>query len=254
MNKKELWLKLKAYHFDHLVPSHLWDYVTENFDGVNASTKAFASKIARKCGWPKKFALKAITEYKKFVYLGIVSDFSVTPSKIIDQVWHEHLLFTKAYRAFCNDVIQYEFDHSPELVPMIDQTGTFNAQYLETIALYKTEFGIDPPFNIWAVPKFDKQAAPANGYESTKKKKTFEPGDSAMYYSDGPLCSYFDSSEQSLNSEFSGFEGGDGGGGGAEGSWDSSDSGSSDSSGSGGDSGSSSCSSSSCSSGCGGGD
>ena len=81
MNKKDLWLKLKDYHFDHLVPSHLWDYITENFSGVDESTKAFASKIARKLGWSNKFALKAITEYKKFVYLGIVSDFAVTPSR-----------------------------------------------------------------------------------------------------------------------------------------------------------------------------
>ena len=253
MNKKELWLKLKTYHFNHLVPSHLWDFITENFGGADASTQAFASKIARKLGWSKKFALKAITEYKKFIFLGIVSDFSVTPSAIIDQVWHEHLLFTKAYREFCNDVIHYEFDHSPELVPMIDQTGTFNAQYLDTIALYKTEFGINPPYNIWAVPKFDKQAVTIDGYESRKKKKTSDSGD-VGYYDDTPLYTYFSSSEFSESySEFSGFGGGDGGGGGADGSWNSGESsnshGSSHSSDSSSDSGSSSCSS-----GCGGGD
>jgi hypothetical protein len=53
-------------------------------------------KIARKLEWKHRFALRGIREYKKFIYLGAVSDFVVTPSKIIDQVWYEHLLLTKA--------------------------------------------------------------------------------------------------------------------------------------------------------------
>ena len=110
----------------------------------DASTKAFADKIAHKPEWKHRFALRAIREYKKFIYLGAVSDFVVTPSKIIDQVWHEHLLFTKAYREFCTDVLGFSFDHNPELIPMTDQTGTFNAQYLDTLELYKKEFFIHP--------------------------------------------------------------------------------------------------------------
>lgn len=144
MHKTQLWLNLQAYHFDNLVPPHLWDHVIENFGGPDAPTKAFAKKIARKFGWSNKFALKAISEYKKFIYLGVFSDFAVTPSKIIDQVWHEHILFSKAYREFCTEIIQYNFDHNPELVPIADQTGTFNAQYLDTINLYQTEFGFVP--------------------------------------------------------------------------------------------------------------
>ena len=89
MDKKDLWLRLKAYYFNHLVPPHLWVKITAAFGGEDASTKAFADKIARKLQWKHRFALRAIREYKKFIYLGAVSDFVVTPSKIIDQVWHE---------------------------------------------------------------------------------------------------------------------------------------------------------------------
>jgi hypothetical protein len=77
MNKMELWLRLKNYHFEHIISPGLWDLIRENFGGPDASTKAFASKIARKHGWNKPFALRAILEYKKFVYLGLVSDFYV---------------------------------------------------------------------------------------------------------------------------------------------------------------------------------
>ena len=82
MNKKDLWLRLKAYHFNHLVPPHLWIKVTAAFGGEDASTKAFADKIARKLQWKHRFALRAIREYKKFIYLGAVSDFVVTQGKI----------------------------------------------------------------------------------------------------------------------------------------------------------------------------
>ena len=180
----------------------------------------------------------------------------VTPSKISDQVWHEHLLFTKAYREFCNNVLGFQFDHHPELLPMTDQTGTFNAQYLDTLELYKKEFGINPPADIWSQPKFDKELVSINGYES-KKKIAMTDNDTKPYYSDTPLYTYFDSSDVGESAEaypeFGGFDGdngGNGGNAGASGSWDSSDA---DHSGSDSDSNSSDSSCSSCSSGCGGG-
>ena len=251
MNKKELWLKIKAYHFEHVVPPHLWDHITEICGGGNASAKAFANKIARKSGWTNGFALKALSEYKKFVYLAVVSDFNVTPSKIIDQVWHEHLLFSKAYRHFCSEVIDYTLDHNPELIAITDQTGIFKVQYMETIDLYKTEFGIDPPADIWSVPKFDQQKVAVDGYGSEKKKDHSS-------YQDAALVTFFDGSQQGGNATqgFPEFGGGEYGGAGAGGNWsddspglDSSDNSSADGgSASGGDGGSSGCSS-----GCGGG-
>lgn len=250
MDKKQLWLNLKDYNFNHMVPFHLWERIREQFGGPDASTKAFASKISRKLGWPEKFTFKAILEYKKFVYLGVVSDFAVTPSKILDQVWHEHILFNKAYRQFCAEVIQYEFDHNPELIPAEDQTGTFNAQFLETIQLYKEEFGIDPPHEIWGTPKYNKETLDAIGYESSKKKL-------GAQFDSTPLYMYFDlpgsSRDSSGSPEFEGFGGGSGGGAGVTGFWGTNNGISSESTSFEGDSGSN-CSSSSCSSGCSGGD
>lgn len=244
MNKKELWLRLHAYHFDHLVTPNVWEQIRAKFGGADASTKAFAHKLAVKLGWDGHFASRAVLEYKRFIYLGVVSDFVVTPSAIIDQVWHQHILFSKAYRSFCDEVIEYEFDHNPELLSMYDQTGTFGAQYLDTLALYKKEFGFEAPAAIWGTPKFDEQALPATTYRS-KKKVSVPAGDDSGYYSDGPLCESFDTDSGSTFSDFGGFESGDGGGGGSGGSWSDGDSGGDSSDGDGG-----SCSS--CSSGCGG--
>jgi hypothetical protein len=239
MNKKELWLNLANYHFEHLAPTHLWDEIAAKFGGQNPFAKAFADKLSRKLKWKKTFAMKALWEYKKFVYLGVISDFSITPSKVIDEVWHQHLLFSSGYRKFCKDVIHYDLDHNPELVAVDSQSQAFQSQYFQTIALYKREFGVKPPDDIWGTTKF----------EETKKIK--ETADSFLYSSSydssDTLISMFPAT--AIGDVESG--GGEFGGGGASGSWGSDES-SSDSggdSGGGSDSSCSSCSSSSCSGG-----
>jgi hypothetical protein len=246
MTKKELWLNIKYYHFNNLVPPNLWQNISEKFGGDDASTKAFATKIARKLQWKYRFARKAIWEYKKFIYLGIVSDFQVTPSRIIDQVWHEHVLFTKAYREFCTDIIHYPFDHNPELIPDPKITGIFHAQYLDTIELYKKEFGIDPPAAFWGEPKFGWDESLPNPYQSRKKTRSLEMANGNYIHDDVPLVTYFSYDLVGADSsQFTEFNGGDYGGAGAGDSWGSADSGADSSDGG------SSCSS--CSSGCGGG-
>lgn len=234
--KKELWLRLKHYHFDNLVPPHLSDRVSSRFGGTDPSTHAFASKLARKLDWKPRFALQAIGEYKKFVLLGVTSDFAVTPSKVIDQVWHEHILFSRAYREFCRDVLERDFDHNPELVASDQQTDTFKAQFDATIAAYEREFGVPPPSEVWGTPKFRKD-------DKTKRRSHADGTLTSASTTDDstPLYMQFDAGggDSSSMAEFGGGGGFFGGGGGD--SWVS-DSSSSDSG-----------SSSSCSSSCGGG-
>ncbi len=223
MKKKELWLKIKAYHFDHIVTPNTWGKIRERFSGIDASTLAFADKIARKHQWKKQFCVKAIDEYKKFIFLAVVSDFNVTPSKYIDVVWHEHLLFTKAYRDFCTEIIEYNLDHYPELVPTDEQTETYKEQYLATIRSYIKEFAVLPPAAIWDVTKFDNDTIIAE-LNLVKEKRNNVNSSSIQYNSSDstPLYQSF-KSEQNENSfpEFNGFDGGNGSGG----DWGSDDSG-----------------------------
>ena len=175
----------------------------------------------------------------------------MTPPKVIDVVWHEHLLFSRAYRTFCDDVLGRHFDHNPELIPEREQTQVFQAQYAATLALYRTEFNAAPPADVWGTPKFGKlngavPAAPPRG-QGEPMSPAFATSD------DAPLYMYFESSGSSDThsageSEFGGGGGFSGGGGGSDwGSDSGTDSGSSDSGGAS-DGGGSGCSSS-----CGGG-
>lgn len=256
--KKELWLRLQRYHFDHLVPAQLTDHVRAAFGGGDASTQAFASKVVRKLGWTRPFALRAIHEYKKFVYLGVVSDASVTPPKVIDQVWHEHLLFTRAYREFCRDVLGRDFDHNPELVQSKSQTELFQVQYAATLVLYYTEFHREPPADIWGTPKF--KAGPIADRPSPRKRQSGDGGsvgsDHSSSYESEPLHAFFGDGDVGASGSFHTGGGGGFSGGGSSGSWDdpsdhdggAGHGGDSDSGSDGGDGGGSGCSSS-----CGGG-
>jgi hypothetical protein len=276
-NKRELWESIRNYHFDNLVPVHLTDRVMQMFGGSDPSTRAFASKLTRKLGWKTGFALRAIDEYKKYVYLGVVSTHNVTPSKVIDQVWHEHQLFTKAYREFCREVIAKDFDHTPELVPFPEQTLLFNQQYLDTVALYRAEFNMEPPADVWAVPKFNQSLLQTKSSVEDRRKRSRndKASDSCITdTNDSPLYLLVDTptAEFGSSSSFHGFGGGTSGGAGATDNWSHSHSstdtahgghgtdeghgdsgGGSDASGGGSDGGGSSCSSSCGGGGCGGG-
>lgn len=239
--KKDLWLRLRRYHFADIVPPQMFDHVVAAFGGADASTKAFASKIARKHGWTTRFALRAIDEYRKFVFLGVTADFVVTPSKVIDTVWHEHLLFTRAYREFCADVLRRDFDHHPELLPTDVQTAVYAQQFASTLARYHEEFHVIPPDDIWGTAKF-------------KRNRASTPPSSSDAVADGgdvPLYALFDGHGDTPGygdmPEFGGGGGFSGGGGGHE--WGGGDGAHGDSSDSGGDSGDGG---SGCSSGCGG--
>ena len=210
--KKELWLRLRNYHFDHLVPAHLLDRVAARFGGHDASTQAFAHKIALKHQWSTRRALRSVEEYKKFVYLGVVSSTPVTPPRCIDTVWHEHLLFTRGYREFCRDVLQRDFDHNPELMPVDEQTDVFEAQYDATLALYTHEFNMTPPAAIWGTTKFAADRAPRSLYDAAILMPVHDTDD-ALY-----LC--FDPAVDACP-EFGGGGGFSGGGGGD--SWGSDD-------------------------------
>ncbi len=191
-SKKDLWLRLRNYHFDQLVPPHLADHVQVVFGGPDAFTHAFADKLARKLRWSVPFALRAIDEYKKFVYLGLVAEFPVTPPKVIDQVWHEHLLFSRGYRAFCADVLRRDFDHHPELVPLEEQTSVFRSQYEATRELYRTEFNREPPAECWGIPKFAGRTEPDVAPRLLRRR---DDGAAVSTSDDAPLYTYFPGSD-----------------------------------------------------------
>jgi hypothetical protein len=127
----------------------LWQRI-QAFDIDNAEADfPFSSRLARENGWKYDEALAAIDEYKKFIYLVCVSPVPLTPSEVVDQVWHLHLVYTRSYwNDFCEGVLGRSIHHDPTTGGQA-QAQLFEGQHAQTRSLYEAEFGFEPPLTYW---------------------------------------------------------------------------------------------------------
>lgn len=127
---QDLWNNVSAYDFDK-----------------PPSEYGFSTRLAHENYWTIGFTAQAILEYKKFMYLAAVSDFMVAPSSIVDQVWHQHLIFTQSYRDFCV-ILGKQIQHIPSTHNKAD-FEKFEMAKERTSKLYELNFGAQPG-NIWS--------------------------------------------------------------------------------------------------------
>lgn len=89
-------------------------------------------------------------EYRKFLAMHLMHPEAViVPCKIVDEMWHRHILDTAAYRDDCASVFGRFLDHYPyfgmrsevEAQELIDS-------YTATLDLYRSAFG-EPPADSW---------------------------------------------------------------------------------------------------------
>ena len=114
----------------------------------SAASLPFTRRLARDNCWSYAYAQRAVEEYKKFAFLAIAAGHPVTPSDQVDQVWHQHLLYTQAYwDDFCPNVLQQPLHHNPTQGGSQEQQK-FDAWYDKTLGSYEAFFG-PPPDDIW---------------------------------------------------------------------------------------------------------
>ena len=110
---------------------------------------SFAKRLGRENRWTTNYTDRAIAEYKRFVYLAMVSPTPVIPSATVDQVWHLHLLYTRSYwKELCFERLGRPLHHDPSGGGGREATKLWNG-YEATKALYRTEFGEEPPTELW---------------------------------------------------------------------------------------------------------
>jgi hypothetical protein len=72
-------------------------------------------RYARTFGRTQEESLACFEAWKQFMAVSAIRDGgSTVPSGPIDDMWHTALVFTTAYRAFCNDHIGCFIDHNPQ--------------------------------------------------------------------------------------------------------------------------------------------
>jgi len=126
----ELWEKIEAFNLDHPISEY-----------------GFSTRLANENLWTKNFTQKAITEYKKFMYLAATSGCMVSPSEIVDVVWHQHLIFTQSYAEFCK-ILGKNIQHIPSTHNR-QEAAKFKEAKEATTKLYNEAFG-NQPFDIWS--------------------------------------------------------------------------------------------------------
>jgi hypothetical protein len=89
-------------------------------------------------------------EYRKFLALHMAfPGMDVVPCKIVDEIWHQHILDTHAYQQDCDAIFGHFLHHFPYFgMRGEDDAQALNDAYVETIARYRDAFG-DPPEDTW---------------------------------------------------------------------------------------------------------
>lgn len=109
----------------------------------------FLDRLSRENNWSRSFCLRAIAEYRRFLYLSQISTSPVTPSYVVDQVWHLHLLYTRSYwYSLCQPILGRPLHHGPT-AGGAEEDEKFTNWYDVTLTLYRSEFGAAPPSDIW---------------------------------------------------------------------------------------------------------
>jgi hypothetical protein len=127
-----LWSKIKAFEFDN-----------------PGSELSFTDRLARENGWTMEYSLRAVAEYKKFMFLICVAKHPLTPSDQIDQVWHLHLLYTQLYwDDFCRDTLNRPIHHGPTKGGKAEGEK-FTNWYEKTKEVYERYFNVKPPLDLW---------------------------------------------------------------------------------------------------------
>lgn len=101
-------------------------------------------------GYPEEHLDVMEREYRRFLALHLAfPDTDVVPCKLVDEIWHQHILDTRAYAADC-DALFGEFLHH---FPYFGMNGPDDARalqdaYTETLDRYRDAFG-EPPAGTW---------------------------------------------------------------------------------------------------------
>jgi len=90
----------------------LWKRIQEFKFDKSYKDYGFAIRLATENNWSLNFTERSLLEYKKFMYMAATGGKMVSPSEIVDMIWHQHLIFTNSYKEFCK-LLNKNIEHIP---------------------------------------------------------------------------------------------------------------------------------------------
>ncbi|KQM62886.1 glycine-rich domain-containing protein [Chryseobacterium sp. Leaf201] len=136
---------------------NLWNRIREFSPDAPGADLPFSKKLALEENWTESFTRKAVEEYKKFVYLCCIVPGGASPSRVIDKVWHMHLIYTRNYwEEFCPNVLQQKLHHHPSNGGR-NEKAKHETWFSETLKNYGEVFHQQAPEDIWTDKKEQKK-------------------------------------------------------------------------------------------------
>ena len=102
-------------------------------------------------GWSGSLVNAVEVEYRKFLYLNLLRPTGdVVPSKLVDDMWHFHILDTRAYAEDCNAVFGNFFHHFPYWGMRGEEDfHSLQEGWVRTLRFYEEVFGRPPAHELW---------------------------------------------------------------------------------------------------------
>lgn len=108
-------------------------------------------RYAKDNGLPLDVAKEHEVELKKYLALcALHPGGGLGMSRVIDELWHTFIFFTRDYHWFCEQVAGRYLHHGPATEEDLE-TGENIKDYLRTLSEYRLYFG-EPPVHLWPVP------------------------------------------------------------------------------------------------------
>src|SRR3990170_1079306 len=125
----------------HLINSKGIDPVIANIDLEMVKMKL--QDTGEGLGWTEEQCDEAEIEYKRFLHLNMkFSNATIVPHTVMDLMWHQHILDTKAYHKDCEIVFGEYFHHFPYFGIRSESDGQdLNSAFEKTQKIYASEFG-----------------------------------------------------------------------------------------------------------------
>jgi len=127
---------------------------TESYSEIeDLDLKDIVTRLVKAQKWKRKHAIKACKLYKNFLHLKKkFPNIHLVPSTDIDEVWHNHILFTNKYMFDSEKIFGKLMHHNPLSESDADLQNNENAFEI-TQQLYFQEFGtyiyqVRPRFSI----------------------------------------------------------------------------------------------------------
>ena len=163
--------------------------ISQKFAEAMISKLVWQFEKERNTGEAERPALKReverlLHEYLVFMWLRKLNPTErITPSKRVDEAWHQHILFTREYAQFCRYHFG-EFLHHAPTVPNYSK-ATFNddsRDYAKILIRYEYHTKSTPPAEFWPTSDREKQAV-------ATLKETVSVMDGRVVFLEAPLLS-----------------------------------------------------------------